>query len=91
MSTHTTSKIRQNRLQTICRDEKSNRTLPPPPPTFASRYQGMGEVPRRAEEVEWDGEEVVVDQTGVHSEEAHHGDHVAREIPYFLMNTRIFQ
>lgn len=41
----------------------------------------MGPVPRGAEEIEGDGEEVVVNETRVHGEEAHHGNHEAPQVP----------
>ena len=47
----------------------------------AHRVTSFFPLPRGSEEVEREGEEIVVDKPGVHAEEAHHRDHVASEVP----------
>lgn len=68
--------------------EKTNDPCSSPPPprrtkdeTPPYRVESVSPLPRGSEQVERQGEEVVVDQPGVHAEEAHHSDHVARSVP----------
>ena len=51
------------------------------PGLLTYRIRSIFPGPGRAEEVQRQREEIVVDQTGVHAERSHHEEHVARRVP----------